>query len=100
MASDFSEEDLGRAYARLWSNTLPTGQFVRPLRGFPSAVYDSWAKHFKRMADDHLVHPNGNISSPMTSEADSLDLSMENCQIVNRFDIGPDHVRLLFHRQA
>ena len=47
-----SGDDLCRAYAQLWSDPLPNGQIVRPLRGFPSAVYFSWAKHFKRMADD------------------------------------------------
>lgn len=101
-----SGDDLCRAYAQLWSDPLPNGQIVRPLRGFPSAVYFSWAKHFKRMADDagagaddHLVQPNGLIQDPTVSELDSSDLSMENCHIVNRFDIGPDHVRLLYHRQ-
>ena len=99
MASDISDETINWAYARLESTRLPNGQFVRPFRGFLSAAYVSWANHFKRMAEDRMIHSNGNVSDPMVSEPDSMELSMDNCQIVNRFDIAPDHVRVLFHRQ-
>ena len=105
-SSEYSDDDLTRAYARLWSSTLPNGQIVRPLRGFPSAVYFSWAKRFKRMASgadaggsDHLVHSNGSTSDPTVSEIDTTGLPLDDCQIINRFDIGPDHVRLLYNRQ-
>lgn len=105
-SSGHSDDDLSRAYARLWSTTLPNGQIVRPLRGFPTAVYFSWVKQFKRMAagadsggGDYLVQPNGSTLDPTVSEPDLTGLPMDNCQIINRFDIGPDHVRLLYRRQ-
>ena len=98
------DDSLARAWQRLFANPFyRNGRrvYLRPLRGFQTAVYDQMVEHFKEMYDQpHLVDTvmNGG-ANPMESEPDAPDASMDNIDFVKRIDIGPDHVRLLYHRQ-